>query len=174
MLVSEKFTAEVMLSAPRRSVGIPNCDGTLALHTVSHHVFGDTTVKELKVMDLGSGRSRVIVEDEKIGEALWMPGETSEVLYLKKGEKGVTLVMLADVANPSAEPYQVAELHAPVRGMRLKGVDARVVFAVVGLVGDKGELYNDEAVEKKSTARIYDSPRVRIVRDTAFVPRPWH
>jgi len=164
MRVSEKFTPEVMLSAPRRSVAVPNCDGTLALYNVSHHVFGDKTIKEMKVMDLETGQSRIVAEDEKVTEALWIPTETSEVVYLKTGEKGRTLVMVADVADSSAEHYQVVELQAPVRGMKLKEVNGAVVFAIVGLIGDDGELYNDEAVEEKSTARVYDGPHIRRVR----------
>jgi hypothetical protein len=120
-------------------------------------VFGDKTVKELKVMDLETGQSRTVLEDEKVGEALWIPAEASEVLYLKKGEKGHTLVMVADAANSSTEHYQVVDLPAPVRGLKLKEVD--------GAVGHDGELFNDEAAERKTTARVYDGPYLRRVRD---------
>jgi hypothetical protein len=34
-LTATKFTPEVMLSAPRRSAGVPNPSGKLALYTVS-------------------------------------------------------------------------------------------------------------------------------------------
>src|SRR5690606_29514324 len=52
MLVTEKFTPEVMLGAPRRSPAVPNHDGTLALYTVSSYDFAEgKKSKELKVME---------------------------------------------------------------------------------------------------------------------------
>ena len=40
-----KFTPEVLLSAPRRSAGVPNSTGELALFTVRAHSFSDFNLK---------------------------------------------------------------------------------------------------------------------------------
>ncbi|KOS23289.1 Dipeptidyl-peptidase 5 [Escovopsis weberi] len=79
MVRTQKLTAEALLGAPRRTAGVPNASGTLALYTLSTHDFASgTTLKELKVMELGSTRSRTITVDEAVSEAVWLPSGDGE------------------------------------------------------------------------------------------------
>ena len=166
MLVAEEFTPELMLGAPRRSPAVPNYDGTLALYTVSTHVFGGKTTSELRVMTIESGYSNLLTDQAKIHDANWIPG-CNDVIYLKSGKKGLTQLVVIDGSAISKEPYVAAEINAPISGVKIKRLhDGTLVFAAVGLCGDDGELFNDKAVESKSTARIFDDYYVRVVRPT--------
>lgn len=96
-----KFTPEVMLSAPRRSVGSPSPDGKRALFTVSSYSF-ETHKKtaQIRVLDIESGQSRVLVEDVSSSEPIWLSND--EFLYLKGGEKGSTTILVDSVSQPGA------------------------------------------------------------------------
>lgn len=163
MLVAEEFTPELMLGSPRRSPAVPNFDGTLALYNVSTHTFGDKTESELRVMTIESGYSNLLANGDNVHDANWIPGG-NEVVYLQSGEKGLTKIMVIDGTGESKEPYTAAEINAPINTAKVKRLDdGTIAFAVVGLRGDDGELFNDEAVQKKSTAKIYDDFAVRAV-----------
>lgn len=93
---ANKFTPEVMLSAPRRSSAVPNSDGTLALFTVTTYSFDShSKSSEIRVLDLGSGQSKVLTDDLAANEPVWL-GELNLVLWLKGGEKGTTKLILGD------------------------------------------------------------------------------
>ena len=65
------FTPEVLLSAPRRSAGIPNADGTAALYTVSTYSFSDKKrSSELRLLDLKTNQSNLLLSGD--GEARWL------------------------------------------------------------------------------------------------------
>lgn len=164
MVQIQKLTAETLLSAPRLSPVVPNHDGTLGLYTVSTHTFGDKTAKEVQVLDIGTGLSRQLSDDDKVNDVCWIPGSTNEVLYLKSEEKGKTKVVVADAGDLSKEHCQVTEVDAPIANVKLKQLsDGMMAFVFTGLIGDNGELFNDEAVKKKSTARVFDTTNVRVV-----------
>lgn len=161
----QKLTAETLLSAPRRSPAVPNRNGTLALFTVSTHMFGKGTANEVRVMDIKTGSSQQLSTDEKVHDALWIPGTDDQVIYLRSGDGGNTQVFVASAKDTERKHDMVAELKAPVAHLKLKLFkDGSVVFVVTGLVGENGELYNEEVVARKSTARVFDTPNVRMVR----------
>lgn len=171
MLVAEKFTPEVMLGAPRRSPAVPNHDGTLALYTVSSYDFVEgKKSKELKVMEIQTGISHVLSSDEKISEALWLPGK-SEVLCLVKGEKGATRLILTGATQAVENGRVVAEFDGPLKGMKLKRLNnGSIAFAAVGLVGNDEKLFNDEKEKKRTTARVFDTSDVWMVSDIGIGP----
>jgi hypothetical protein len=165
MLFTEKFTPEVMLSAPRRSPAVPNFDGTLVLYIVSTHTFGDKTKNELRVMEIESGSSKLVTAEEKVHDANWIPGGANDIVYLKTVEKGATQVVVVNV-DKGHDPYVVAEINAPLSALKLKALDdGTVVFVVAGLVSAEGELFNDQIDKSKSTVKVFDDFRVRNVRD---------
>jgi hypothetical protein len=96
---ANKFTPEVLLSAPRRSSAVPNHDGSLALFSVSTYSF-DTHSKhsEIRVLDLRTGQSKALTSDSSASEPVWL-GQRNLVLWLKSGEKGTTSLILADASN---------------------------------------------------------------------------
>lgn len=171
MLVAEKFTPEVMLGAPARSPAVPNHDGTLALYTVSSYDFVEgKKSKELKVMEIQTGISHVLSSDEKISEALWLPGK-SEVLCLVKGEKGATRLILTGATQAVENGRVVAEFDGPLKGMKLKRLNnGSIAFAAVGLVGNDEKLFNDEKEKKRTTARVFDTSDVWMVSDIGIGP----
>jgi hypothetical protein len=96
---ANKFTPEVLLSAPRRSAAIPNADGTLALFTVSTYSFSTHSKSaEIKILDIKTGQSKLLSSDLSASEPTWV-GEKNLVLWLKGGEKGTTSLVLADASN---------------------------------------------------------------------------
>lgn len=93
---ANKFTPEVLLSAPRRSSAVPNSEGTLALFTVTTYSFDShSKSSEIRILDLKSGQSKVLSNDLGASEPVWL-GEQDAVLWLKGGEKGTTKLILAD------------------------------------------------------------------------------
>lgn len=96
---ANKFTPEVLLSAPRRSSAIPNGDGTLALFTVSTYSFqSHSKTGEIRVLDIKTGQSNLLSNELDASEPTWL-GDKNLVLWLKGGEKGTTNLVLADADN---------------------------------------------------------------------------
>lgn len=164
MCISEKFTPEAMLGAPRRSPAVPNHDGTLALYTVSTYDFAEgKKTTELKVTNIQTGDSRVLSSGDSIVEALWLPGR-NEVICLVKADKGVTRLVVTGACQSVEEGQSIAEFDGELRGVKLKRLgDDTLAFAAVGLVGDDGKLFNEKKEEKRSTARIFDTAQVWLV-----------
>jgi len=94
-----KFTPEVLLSAPRRSAATPNTDGTLALFTVSTYSFQThSKAAEIRVLDIKTGHTKLLTNDLNASEPTWL-GEKNLVIWLKGGEKGITSLVLADAED---------------------------------------------------------------------------
>jgi hypothetical protein len=164
MVITQKLTPEAFLSLPRRGVLVPNENGTAGLYNVSTHDFGNGTKKEWRVMDLESGTSRQLTEDGKVHDVNWLPGSVDMVVWLKDAGEGVTQLVIADIDSPDVLFEVVAEFDGAVNSLKVKGFeDGSIAMAVVGLVGEDGNLFNEKKVKKASTARIFDSAMVREV-----------
>ena len=165
MVQVQKLTAEALLEAPRRGAAIPNHDGSLVLYTVSTHNFGDKKTKnEIRTMNLDTQQSFLISDENGSHDATWIPG-TSEVLFLKSLDKGRTQAIVASGFGLLEQRYTIAEFDSPIQHLKLKRLnDGSIVFVVTGLVDQDGHLYNEEAQEKRSTGRIFDSCRIRTVK----------
>lgn len=88
-----KFTPEVLLSAPRRSEGIPNSDASKVLYSVSTYNFADHAKKsEIRILDVASQETSLVTDDKSASEPTWLDDET--VLLLKSGDEGLTEVVL--------------------------------------------------------------------------------
>jgi hypothetical protein len=96
---ANKFTPEVLLSAPRRSAATPNPAGTLALFTVSTYSFqSHSKTSEIRVLDIKTGESKLLTSDINASEPTWLL-QNNLVLWLKGGEKGRTNLVIADAGN---------------------------------------------------------------------------
>lgn len=197
MVQIQKLTAQTLLGASRRGPAVPNASGTLALYSHSVHDFDkNKTTKEVRVIDIRTGHSVTISNDEKVHDVLWIPDvkqkdqeadidtdtdtdsnhhhqpdvdshTSNDIVFLKSGDKGRTQVVIANGADHTKDHYIAAELDAPISALKLKALDdGSVAFVVAGLVSKHGSLLNDQAVEKKTSARIFDSARVRVVSAT--------
>ena len=162
-----KFTPEVLIEAPRRDSAVPNPDGTMALYSLSRHTIGKDTVKELRLMDISTGKSTLLVNADKVHDAQWL-GLENKIVYLRSVDDGHNLVKLADAMDPSVDHRTIGVIEAPVSALRLKVLDDETVaFVVAALVGEDGGMYNEEDENEKkkvkSSVRVYDTSRVRYV-----------
>jgi hypothetical protein len=163
MVTVQKLTAEVLIESPRRGPAVPNYNGKFVLYTVSTHKIGGKTVKEVRVLNLLKGTSARLTDDDKVHNTNWIPG-TSDIIFLRSGEKGKTTVLIADGSDVSKEIYIAGELEGPAGNIKLKLLeDGTVVFMVTGLVGEDGLLYNEHAHKCLSTGRLFKTDNVRSV-----------
>ncbi|GAO16138.1 hypothetical protein UVI_02040330 [Ustilaginoidea virens] len=134
---ASRLTPEVLLSAPRRSAGVPNSSGELVLYTVSTYSFEThSRSSQIRLLNVKDGTSYLVSDDAGASDPVWI-GE-QEVLYLKPGDNGIS--------NPKTKV-----LH-----------NGKVAVCFSGLTTPKGELYWPP-VERKShdSARTYTSLFVR-------------
>lgn len=168
MRIADKFTPEVLVEAPRRGPAIPNHDGTKALYTLSAHTIGGGTLKEARVIDVGTGASRLLTNSSRAHDFAWLGA--GSISYLESGDKGATELRVSDVKwdkegdGISQASHRVAEFPAPVGHLKLKALgDGSFALAVVGRVDSGGKLFNEETEDVKSSARVYDNFNVRLV-----------
>ncbi|KAI1079110.1 prolyl oligopeptidase [Whalleya microplaca] len=174
-MIIEKFTPEVLVSAPRRGPAIPNHDGTLALYTMSTHTIGGETVKEIRVMDIATGESRRLFDDGKAADATWLGDGSNSIIFLKKGGEGFTWLITIDAEDILREPIIVGHIAAPVQSLKVKPLaDGTIAFAVVGLATADGRLFNGEVQKPSHTGRVYDSYRWDTYTHTNKYSIWWH
>lgn len=83
---ANKFTPEVLLSAPRRSEGNPNSNGTKVLYGTSTYSFEEhAKTSEIRVLDVKSGETSLITDSDGASEPQWLDDET--VLVLTEEDK---------------------------------------------------------------------------------------
>jgi hypothetical protein len=88
-----KFTPEVLLSAPRRSTGLPNSKGSKVLYSVSTYSFAEHSKKsETRILDVESQTTSLITDDSNAGDVAWLDDEN--IVLLVGGKEGVTDVMV--------------------------------------------------------------------------------
>ena len=152
----------MLLSAPRRSSASPNSAGNLAVFTVGTYSF-ETHKKtsEIKVLDISTGQSTLITNEEKTSEPNWL-GESNELLWLRSGEKGVTHLIIGS-ADEAGQSYTAATVPAPISDVKLKALgEATIAIAVTGKALPDGSLYNPEnEVKAYTTGKVYDNLMVR-------------
>lgn len=92
---AKTFTPEVLLSAPRRSAGTPNADGSLVLYSISTYSFEThESQSEIRLLDVTSNQSKVLTKTKGASEATWL--NDGNVLLLLPGEKGKTRVVIGN------------------------------------------------------------------------------
>jgi Tol biopolymer transport system component len=93
-----KFTPEVLLSAPRRSAGIPNSDGSKILYSVSTYSFAEHAKKsEIRVLDVETQQTTLITDEATASDPGWLDDES--VLLLTSADDGVTSVKVGKVRD---------------------------------------------------------------------------
>lgn len=93
---ASSLTPEVMLSAPRRSNGVPNDGGSLVLYTVSTYDFeAHKRTAEVRVLDVEKNESTVVTTAAGASEPHWLDG--TNILLLQPGDEGQTNVLVGDV-----------------------------------------------------------------------------
>jgi hypothetical protein len=191
MVVKHELTPEAFLSAPRRDAAVPNQDGTLAFFTTSAHEFGagedgaGRTTREVVVLSLASGETRVLSGDPDVHDVQWIPGDLGPsgsggggpLMWLESTAKGggdgetrmrVVTPSFSGEEGSSPDPasgYIAGVIPAPVRALKLRALeDGSVACAVVARVAADGGMFNEVTAKKSpSSARIYDGWNVREV-----------
>jgi hypothetical protein len=93
-----KFTPEVLLSAPRRSAGVPNSDASKILHSVSTYSFNDhKSTGEIRVLNAETKESVVVTKVEGASEPTWINDKT--VLLLVPGKNSTTDVVIGGLED---------------------------------------------------------------------------
>ncbi|OCK81023.1 dipeptidyl-peptidase-like protein V precursor [Lepidopterella palustris CBS 459.81] len=159
---ARKFTPEVLLSAPRRSAGVPNADGSRVLYTVSTYSFAEhSKTSEIRVLDVGTQRSALVTDLEGASEPNWL--DDGHILILAPGHDGATLVKVGHVDNFKNSCYNAGIIEAPASNVKLHLLeDNKFVFAITAQASPEGELYNPETTPKPhSSGRFYTSLFVR-------------
>lgn len=94
------FTPKVLLSAPRRSAGVPNSSGTKVLYTTSTYSFeSHKKTIELRVLDVSTGESHQLAKDDDISDLNWLDEDVFACLQAEKD--GTTSLYVASVAEVS-------------------------------------------------------------------------
>ena len=162
MTMAERFTPEVLLSAPRRSAATPNSAGTLAVYTASTYSFeSHKKISEIKVLEISSGIDSLITNAEGASEPNWL-GSGNELLWLEPGEKGQTQLVVGN-ADEIGTSYIVGSVPAAISDVKLKVLDAsRISIVFSAKANPDGSLYRKEDEPKKySTGMLYESIMVR-------------
>ncbi|KAF4510727.1 hypothetical protein G6O67_002597 [Ophiocordyceps sinensis] len=155
------FTPEVLLSAPRRSAGVPNSTGELVLYTVSSYSFEThSRSSSVRVLNIADGSSHIISEDPAASDPVWIAEK--DVLYFKAGDKGCTNLWSQHVADAS-EPRLVHCVTGTIASPKVKQLsDGKAAICCAAQTTPKGEMYWPPAEPKSlSTAHIYTSLFVR-------------
>lgn len=93
---AKKFTPEVLLSAPRRSEGLPNANATKVLYSVSTYSFEKhAKTSEIRVLDVKSQETSLVTDAKGYSEPQWLDDNT--VLLLHEDQGGVTHVKVGPV-----------------------------------------------------------------------------
>jgi hypothetical protein len=164
---AQKFTPEVLLSAPRRSAGVPNADGTSVLYTTSTYSFDShTKTVELRSLDTRSNESTLLVQENSVSEPVWLPGHKDTVVCLKSEDKGKTAVLIASTKSGSdwkESTYTAGSINAPANSLKIAQLSDNTYAVVLAAQSSPdGSLYNAEtALKTHSTGKLYKSLFVR-------------
>ncbi|CAG8975482.1 hypothetical protein HYALB_00004800, partial [Hymenoscyphus albidus] len=163
VVVTKRFTPEVLLAAPRRSAATPNPAGTLALFSVSSYSFeSHKKSNELRVLDVKTGQTHLLCNDLGASDPTWV-GVANLALWLKGAAKGTTELYLANVDRLELKPKLVTAFNGSVSNLKAIALnDETIAIVVTALAAPDGTLYNSEMSEKpRSSGRVYSKLFVR-------------
>ncbi|KAJ9648346.1 hypothetical protein H2201_000533 [Coniosporium apollinis] len=155
-----RFTPEVLLSAPRRSAGVPNADGSKVLYTLSTYSFAEHSGgSEVRVLDTATQESTVLT-DAGGSEPNWLG---DQVLMLVSGSNGTTDVLVGPVNGFANSNYTAGNIDASASSVKLAALeDGSYAIAFAALAKPDGSLYNAEkAPAPTSSGRLYRAMFVR-------------
>ncbi|RPB20124.1 hypothetical protein L211DRAFT_574032 [Terfezia boudieri ATCC MYA-4762] len=159
MIASAAFTPKDLLSEPRRTVAVPNDDGTKALFTTTAYSFDShSRNKTFNLLDIKTGNISVALCDTGASEVVWL-GDSIAYLKGSTDVAGGTDLWISS----SDKAYKAGSFPAAVSGLILKKVkDGAVTFVFTALAYPNGTMYNAATAPKKYTSgRVYTSLFVR-------------
>ncbi|KAF2836397.1 dipeptidyl-peptidase-like protein V precursor [Patellaria atrata CBS 101060] len=157
-----KFTPEVLLSAPRRSAGVPNWNGSFVLYSVSTYSFAEQERKsEIRVLNVLTGESTLLTNQSGAREPNWL--DDGSVLLLTSGDEGATNIVIGSVDGFQENNYTAGTVNASISNIKLKTLESgAIAIAFSALAKPDGSLYNEEIAPKyRSTGKLYKEIFVR-------------
>jgi dipeptidyl aminopeptidase/acylaminoacyl peptidase len=161
---AKKFTPEVLLSAPRRSPGVPNSNGSKILYSVSTYSFTDhSRTSEIKVLYVDSKETFLVTDASGASEPNWI--NDSDVLLLTPGKKtGTTELYIGSPKDWAKTKYLAGTVNGPASNIKLKELKEGdgYIIALTAPAKPDGSIYNEADAPKKNTSgMVYDSVFVR-------------
>ena len=162
-----RFTPQVLISAPRRSAGVPNTAGTHVLYTTSTYSFEThSKTSELRVLDIKTNESTQLAKDE-ISDINWLNDDEFVCLQSEKDETTSiywgSVSMCLEKLELGKSHYVAGTVAAPAGNLKVaKLSDGGYAFVVSALANPDGTLFQPSKAEKtQSTGRLYSSLYVR-------------
>ena len=159
--VSSNHTRQ-LVSAPRRTPGLPSPDGKKFVFSQSSYSFeSHSKTSEVVLFDLASGEQTVLSKDVQVSEPKWL-GHGNQLVWLRGGENSNTSLVIADADAPG-KTYTAGNIAGPVSDLKVCTlVPGLVAIAVAGKANPDGSLFNPKDVPKSlTTAKVYDATFVR-------------
>ncbi|KAH7123767.1 dipeptidyl-peptidase-like protein V precursor [Dendryphion nanum] len=157
-----KFTPEVLLSAPRRSSGSPNFNGSKVLYSISTYSFANHAKEfEIRVLDVKSQQTSLITDNSSASDPQWLGDES--ILILQSNDDGTTEVTIGKADDFNNSSYSAGKIDGPVGNVKIHALqDGSYAFAVVGRATPAGDLLNPKKEKKPLTSgRLYKTTFVR-------------
>ncbi|KAG8675206.1 hypothetical protein FPOAC2_01255 [Fusarium poae] len=156
-----RFTPEVLLSAPRRSTGVPNSTGELVLYTISSYSFEKHSgSSQIRVLNIKDDSSHVITESAHDSSPFWIGEE--EVAFIRTNDNGISSLYYAHVLE-KFEPRMIQYFAGGISNPKTKVLsEGKIAFVCSSLTTPKGDMYWQATQPKTHTsAKIYTSLFVR-------------
>ena len=163
-----KFTPQALISAPRRSAGVPNPSGTKVLYTVSTYSFeSHKKTSELRVLDAQTGDSHQLAKDDDISDLRWL--DDDQFVCLQAEKDSTTSLFVASVSKAIKQPklgenhYVAGKIDGPAGNLKVKKLNDDSVAVVISAEAyPDGSLYHpDRAKKTHSTGKLYTGLYVR-------------
>ncbi|KAM0722742.1 hypothetical protein Q7P37_002183 [Cladosporium fusiforme] len=162
------FDPKVLLSAPRRSAGVPNASGRYILFATSTYSF-DTHSKsnELRVLDTSTNESTLLGNDSA-DSINWL--DEDSFIWLQSGNDGTTDLYHGSVGSFLKGPIELGQSHylaasipGPVGDLKVAELsNGEYAIALSGQASPDGQMFNPEKADKlQSSARLYTKLYVR-------------
>lgn len=157
-----KFTPEVLLSAPRRSTGIPSADGMQILYTESTYSFEkQTSSVEIRVVDVKTSETKLVTDNKQYSNPCWLDNDT--IALLKAKDDDTIELVLGPVTDFEDKSYSAGGIGGPADNLKITKLGSGFFgVAVTAMSNPDGSIHNPKRAPKpRSTGRLYKSLFVR-------------
>ncbi|KAF2863361.1 alpha/beta-hydrolase [Piedraia hortae CBS 480.64] len=156
---ANKLTPEVLLSAPRRSAGVPNANGTLIAYTVSAYSFEQHAgTSQIRVLNISSNQTQ-LVEEQSASSPNWISDH--ELVYLRSEDDGSTTLRFFDVSS-SASAQSVSMIDADAENLKVVSLPGHAFgVAFTAEAHPNGSIVSPNAPKPLSSGKLYKSLMVR-------------
>ncbi|PSK58691.1 Beige 1 [Elsinoe australis] len=155
------LTPHALLSAPRRSPGVPNPSGTKALYTVSSYNFSThSKTVEFRSLDISTSESTLLTSEDGVSDPVWVSNST--FLVLKSGKEGGTSVLVGKDGEGWDNAYEAGSIGGAAGNLKVAKLEGGEIAVVVSAAQDgEGQLWDAKKRETYSSGRLYKGLFVR-------------